>query len=106
MNTKAKESPKVDRMREKLRKQIAAEQTLVSQEALKHVSEEIYGWLNRHQFERITLKDKSIVAFDSNQHPAKVQSKFVKHLLADLQKASQPKTRQKAAGLKHRFNKA
>ena len=105
MGTKAKESPKVDRMREKLRKQIATEQTLVSEEALRNVSEEIYNWLHRHQSERITLKDKSIVAFDSNQHPAKIQSRFVKNLLLDLQRASQPKPRQRPT-LKHRVSRS
>ena len=104
MGAKAKESPKVDKLRQKLRKQMDEDNTRISEEALKDVSKEMYQWLQRHASERISLKDKNIVPFDSNKHPAQVQSKFVKNLLVQLQKNAGAKTKSKHSILRNRVS--
>lgn len=104
-SSKAKESPRIENMRKKLRKQIDEERKGTSEDALEEMSKEIHRWLGRHADERITLKDKNIVPFDANQHPAQVQSKFVKNLLRQLQQSSPAPTKRQRAKLHERVSK-
>jgi hypothetical protein len=82
--TKAKESKQVEKARRKLKMQIQEEHQLVTETALQGVSEEIKNWISRHAQERVRLKQKDISLFDENQHPAKVHSRYIKHLLHEL----------------------
>lgn len=105
VGSKAKESPRIENMRKKLRKQINEEKKNTSVDALKEMSREIHQWLGRHADDRITLKDKNIVPFDANQHPAQVQSKFVKNLLRLLQQNSSAPAKKQRAKLHERVSK-
>lgn len=80
----AKESKQVQKARKKLKLQLQEEHKLVTESALKKVSDDIKTWISRHAQDRIQLKKKDISLFDENQHPAKLHSRFVKHLLKDL----------------------
>lgn len=84
MVAKAKESKQVEKARRKLKMQIQEEHQLVTETALREVSQDIKNWISRHAQDRIKLKQKEISLFDENQHPAKVHSRYVKHLLHDL----------------------
>lgn len=88
---RAKESVQVDKIRSKIKDQIAEQNSLTSQEALRKSAREIYDWLNRNASERVSLKDKSVVIFDKNQHPAQ-QSRYIKKMLHQLQKTTATKS--------------
>jgi|688.fasta_scaffold25629_9 hypothetical protein len=87
----ANESPQILKARRKLQKQIDAENSKITAHALQRMAKTIEFWLDRHKRERVKLKDKSITLFDENRHPAKTQSKFVNHLLKNLQQEITPK---------------
>lgn len=98
MATKAKESKKVEKARNKLRLQIQDEYKCVTEAALHKVSQDIKDWISRHAQDRLQLKQKEITLFDENQHPAKVHSRYVKHLLHDLARPIPPKTENNLEG--------
>lgn len=104
--SKAKESPSIENMRKKLRKRIDEEKKSTSEEALKEMSKEIHRRLGRQAEKRITLKDKNIILFDTNQHPAQVQSKFVKNLLRELQQNSLSPAKKQKERLNERVSKS
>lgn len=84
MSTSAKESRQVQKARKKLRNQILEEHKLLTENALKKMSEDIRIWISRHAKDRIKLKEKEFSLFDENQHPAKAHSLYVQHLLEQL----------------------
>lgn len=77
MTTKAKESPRVKRMRQKLKRQIAQEHKKMTNQALDQMSAAIKQLIRRHEGERVRLKDKAITLFDENRHSAKEKSKAI-----------------------------
>jgi len=98
MGTKAIESKQVQKARQKLKFQMEKERIRVTDEALKRGSEEIKNWITRHSQERIKLKEKDISFFDENRHPAKVHSRYVKHLLEEVSKPVPPKVERNLSG--------
>lgn len=84
--SKAKDSAQVQKYRRKLEKQIAIEKSKINPEKLNEIKKSIHKWITRHSNERIDLKDKTVRLFDENEHPAQTQSKYVQHLLNQLQK--------------------
>ena len=98
MVTKAKNSRQVEKARQKLESQIDEEHQLVTDRTLKKMSHDIKNWISRHNQERIKLKQKDISFFDENQHPAKVHSRYVKHLLQELAQPIPPKTENRLEG--------
>lgn len=84
-DAKAKESQKIEKARNKLKKQFADEDKAITPKALQQTKELIYRWIFRHSGERIPLKNKEIVLFDANRHQEPVHSKFVRQLLSELQ---------------------
>lgn len=98
MSEKAEESKQVQKAREKLKRQIHEEHMLVTEEALRKGSEEIKNWISRHAKDRVKLKGKDITLFDENKHPAKLHSRYVKHLLQDLAQPIPPKVERNLSG--------
>lgn len=98
MNDKAAESKQVQKAREKLKHQLQEEQKLVTEEALRKGSEEIKSWITRHQKERIKLRGKDVSLFDENKHPAKLHSRYIKHLIEDLAKPVPPNAERNLSG--------
>jgi hypothetical protein len=98
MTEKAKESKQVQKARKKLKLQILEEHKLLTENALKKVSNDIKQWISRHASERVQLKEKDISLFDENKHSAKVHSRFVKHLLTDLAEGREPVESNKLEG--------
>lgn len=92
MMTKAKESKQIEKARKKLKLQIQEEHKLATDAALQKVSQDIKNWISRHSQERVALKQKDISLFDENRHPAKIHSRYVKHLLQELAQPIPPKT--------------
>lgn len=84
ITSKAKDSDEVMKARQKLEKKMAKENKKINPQAIEETVKSMQQWLNRHQSERIQLKDKSIAPFDANMHPAKIKSKFVNQLLNQL----------------------
>jgi len=72
MRMVAEESKHVRNARDKLRKKLEEADKLITPEAIKCVTEEIYQWISMHVRDRVGLKDKSIALFDNNQNIAKV----------------------------------
>lgn len=85
MAAKAKESIQVRKAREKIKKQLAKNNEAIQPDSIHEMSLIIKRQIARHSNERISLKNREIVMFDENQHPAKSESKFVKRLLSELQ---------------------
>lgn len=82
--TKAKESPAVQKARQKLKKRIQQEKKKFSPEVLRKITAALEYELARGSKERIHLKDKEIRLFDENNHPAAIRSRFVLNLLQDI----------------------
>lgn len=101
MSTKAKESKQVERVREKLKKQLSIADKKVTQAALEKTRSDIAAWIQRHASERLTLKSKSLSLFDENKHPALSKSPYVKHLAHFLKTATSSK---KGKSLKGRIS--
>jgi len=85
MSTKAKESPQIQKARKKIKRQLQAADKRINPETLAAMRQLIKLQLARHQPERIALKSRQVTIFDENQHPAKTESRFVTHLLQQLQ---------------------
>ncbi len=88
MNTQAKESTKIKRAREKLKKQFAEEEKQMTPMALQKMRQAIRTWISRHGEERINLKDKTFRLFDENKHPAKTKSNYVREMAEKIQQES------------------
>lgn len=97
MATKAKESPQIEKARNKIKQQLAKAEARINSEALSKMVLLIQRQIS-HTPNRISLKKKQVThlpLFDENQHPAKTESKFVGNLLKELQHPK--KTKQKGA---------
>ena len=66
----AEASPKTRKAREKLKKQLEANDKKITPQALERKSIEIHRWIARHAQNRVILKSKSISLFDENQNAA------------------------------------
>lgn len=85
MGTKAEESHQIQKARKKLRKQLDEENKLINEKAISQMKKAIQIWIQRHQDERVELQER-LELFDENRHSVKAKSKFVTHLLDQLQK--------------------
>ncbi len=85
--TVAEESPKTQRAREKLRKQLEEEQQKITAKALEKKSDEIHSWIARYAHQRVPLKSKAISLFDGNQNSADQSMRIIK-LAQQLQSSS------------------
>lgn len=74
----AEESSKTQRAREKLRKQLEAEQQKITAKALEKKSDEIHRWIARYAHQRVPLKSKAISLFDGNQNTAGLSQRILK----------------------------
>lgn len=81
----ADESPKTQKAREKLKRQLDALEKKVTPQALERKAIEIQRWIARHASTRVALKTKSISLFDENQNAAEL-SKRVSCLADQIQK--------------------
>jgi hypothetical protein len=82
----AEESSKTRKAREKLKKQLDANDKKITPQALEKKSIEIHRWIARHAQNRVVLKSKSISLFDENQNAADVSnrvSNFVEQIGRD-----------------------
>ncbi len=82
----AEESIKTRKAREKLKKQLDANDKKITPQALERKSIEIHRWIARHAHVRVVLKSKSISLFDENQNTADVSqrvSSFVDQITKD-----------------------
>lgn len=99
MKVKAKESPEILRARAKLKQHMTLENKKVNAKALQKMSKLIQHWISRHESDRVNLKGKSVKIFDENIHPAKTKSKYINHLLKNLNKpSSKPTTKSPLGG--------
>lgn len=80
----ADESQHVQRARDKLKAQLADERRQFNPERLHEVSKVMRRWIERHQSDRVPLKEKRVGLWDANEHSAKLASNFVKELRAGL----------------------
>lgn len=88
MAIKAKESPQVQKARQKIKQQLADADKRINPESLKEMTLLIQRQILRHTPDRVSLKTKQVSRqplFDENKHSAKIESKFVRHLLKELQ---------------------
>lgn len=86
MKTKqAKESSSVKRLRERLKKHLDKQESLITQESLSEVSHVIKEMLQRRESKAPDLKKKSVTLFDANRHPAK-DGKATERLRAMIKK--------------------
>jgi hypothetical protein len=83
----AGESSKTQRAREKLRKQLEAEQQKITAKALEKKSDEIHRWIARYAHQRVPLKSKAISLFDGNQNTAGLSQRILR-LAQNLQVSS------------------
>jgi len=81
----AEESPKTQKVREKLMSRLAGIERQVTKKALEKKTHEIHRWIARHAPNRVPLKCKNIALFDENQNVAGVSAK-VRKLSLKLQK--------------------
>lgn len=91
----AKESVEVQHAREQLKKRLDKEKKLATPEAISEITDRIHNWLHRHEslHNHLKLKDKTVILFDENRHPAKSSheiQKLKKHLLAAEGSKSMP----------------
>lgn len=101
MATKAKESLQIQKARNKIKKQLAEAEKRINSESLKEMTLLIQRQILRHTADRVNLKTKQVShlpLFDENQHPAKIESKFVRHLLKELQHPKKPKRKSDLEG--------
>src|ERR1700722_10735202 len=71
----AEESLKTRKAREKLKKQLEANDKKITPQALEKKSIEIHRWIARHAHNRVVLKSKSISLFDENQNTADISNR-------------------------------
>ncbi|HEY2810380.1 MAG TPA: hypothetical protein VGJ00_03210 [Rhabdochlamydiaceae bacterium] len=89
----AEESAKTRKAREKLKKQLDANDKKITQQALERKSIEIHRWIARHAHNRVILKSKSISLFDENRNTAEVSQRvcnFVEQINRDAVTSSSP----------------
>lgn len=84
MTVKAKESPQIQKVRNKIKQKIKQADKKMSPEALSSMSRLIKEQLNRKKEDRIDLKEWQITSFDENRHPAKIQNKFILKLIRQI----------------------
>lgn len=94
----AEDSPQVARARRKIRDRFNEEDKLITPESLSGALKIIKSWIERHQFERIDLKQKNVELFDKNKSSASVKSKYVIHMMQKLQTAAKPPKARKLGG--------
>jgi len=83
----APESKKTRRARDKLRKQWAEQDRLITPQALADTVDKIHKWIAAHALNRTALKEKEIGLFDQNQNAAALSQKverFAKNLQVEL----------------------
>lgn len=101
MATKAKESPQIQKARNKIQQHLAEADKRINTEALKEMALLIQRQISRHTPDRINLKAKQVTRvslFDENKHPAKTESKFVNRLLKELQQPKKSKRKNDLEG--------
>ncbi len=84
----APESIKTKRAREKLRKQWAKQDLLITETALADTVDKIHKWIASNSMHRVCLKEKDIRLFDQNQNAAALSRKieqFAKKLSEDME---------------------
>jgi hypothetical protein len=89
----AEESIKTRKAREKLKRQLEANDKKITPQALEKKSIEIHRWIARHAQNRVILKSKSISLFDENQNTADVSSRvsnFVDQIGRDVVSSPSP----------------
>lgn len=85
MSIKAKESLQIQKARKKIKEQLKAADKRMNPQALQNMSRLIKEQLSRQKADRIDLKNRQIISFDENQHPAKTESKFIAKLMHQIQ---------------------
>lgn len=75
----AKESNQVERARKKIQEKFTEENEQVTPTTINEAINSMHYWIHRHQSDRISLKKKNIA------HNADVKSKYVLHLMQQLQ---------------------
>lgn len=99
MATKAKESPQIEKARNKIKQQLDDADKRINSESLKEMTLLIQRQIMRHTPDRINLKKKQVShLFDENKHPAKTESKFVHHLLKELEHPKKTKRKSSLEG--------
>lgn len=83
MNTKAKESSEIQKVRKKIKQKIQQAEQKMNPEALIAMGRLIKEQLNRKKEGRISLKERQFT-FDENRHPAKTQNKFILKLIRQI----------------------
>ena len=68
----AKDSSEVTKFRKKIKERIAEQDKLVTPEALQDTAKITQHWLQRHESERVNLKDKTVIV--------ESHSGYIKHL--------------------------
>lgn len=84
MTAKAKESAQIQKARNKIKQQLQKAEKKMNPEALQAMSRLIREQLNRKKAGRINLKNRQIISFDENKHPAKTESKFIIKLIHQI----------------------
>lgn len=82
MDRKAGESAQVQRARKKVAEKLAQEEKAISDSAIGQTKKAIHHWIERHEEDRVALKDKSITI-----EPAK--NTYVTKLLQSLKTEAQ-----------------
>ncbi len=79
----AQESEKIQRLREKIRKNYSHLDKKIDTQAIEKTKAAMYYWIASHASERVFLKMKNISLFDENQNSAQI-SRFVRKSLERL----------------------
>lgn len=77
MSKKTKESPQIQKARNKLKKKLHIEQKKFTSEALENMTNKIRMMISKHHPEKSYLKQKKFTLFDENTHTAKTKSKHI-----------------------------
>lgn len=88
MTAKAKESIQIEKARKKIKQQLQKADQKINPEALQATSRLIREQLQRKKAGRIDLKNRQIISFDENKHPAKTESKFVIKLIQQIKQGN------------------
>lgn len=81
----AKESSQIERARKKIEKRLQEQNSMITPDSLRESANVIRGMIERHKDERIPLHDKNIALFDANHSSASIKSKYIIHLISQLQ---------------------
>lgn len=100
MATAAKESSQVSRARRKIKLMLDEENSKLTPEAIQEAASVMRHWIERHNDERITLKDKSIAITESD-----IKSKYVLHLMNRISVSPALPHKKKGKGLGGRVKK-